>query len=710
MEKPFGIVISIVLTLLPAALTADEENGDSQEAVNISSPDGQVGFELRGSPTQLHYRITFRDRNVIEDSPLSMIVDGVNLSRGVDVEGVTPYEVDQRYPWRGVHSEAVDNCRGVRITLLHRESGARYTLDIRAYNDGIAFRHVVPGTGERVPDEAHAFVLPNGSTLWHHGFRGHYEGVHERSDVDALADGEWCAFPLTFKLPDSTGFASITEGALVGYGGLGLQATGHRTLTARLAHVQPVSYPFELRFGEEEAKRLAEPAALSGEIVTPWRIVMIGADLNALVNCDVIHNVSPPPDKNIFPEGPNTAWLKPGRAVWKYLDGGESSLEGMKEFSRLAGELGFEYNVVEGFWQRWPDSDLRELVDYSRERGVGIVVWYHSGRLHTPEARREFFDRCSNAGVAGAKIDFFDHEAKEIVDLYQTLLRDAAQHHMIVDFHGANKPAGESRTWPNEMSREAIFGMEMRRAQSRATHDATVPFTRFLAGHADYTPVEFGERRGDTTWAHQIATAAVFTSPLMIYAAHPQKLLDNPAVDMIKSLPSTWDESIVLPPSEIGKTAAFARRHGDTWFLAILNGTEPQSLAVPLTFLADGDYRSSLVCDGKTGPTSLDVERGQRHRRGHDEYRAGGRRRIHRPLRPEVAIEHSDVPARGTADRQGETGSATINRPLCGGMSSTTKRSVCVPKSSPLQKSLTRHGWANAISRRLLSSDQFNNT
>ena len=285
---------------------------------------------------------------------------------------------------------------------------------------------------------------------------------------------------------------------------------------------------------------------------------MIGDSLNTLVNCDIVHDVCPPPDPALFPQGLDTAWLKPGRAVWKYLDGGESTLEGMKEFSRLAGELGFEYNVVEGFWRRWPQSDLRELVDYSRQRRVGIIVWYHSGRLHTAAEREEFFARCSAAGVAGAKIDFFDHEARDVVDLYGTLLRGAAEHRLIVDFHGANKPTGLSRTWPNEMSREAVFGMEMRRIDSRAAHDATLPFTRYLAGHADYTPVDFDERRGDTTWAHQIASAAVFTSPLLVYAAHPQRLLDSPAVEMIKSIPSVWDETIALPPSEIGEVAIFA--------------------------------------------------------------------------------------------------------------------------------------------------------
>ena len=204
---------------------------------------------------------------------------------------------------------------------------------------------------------------------------------------------------------------------------------------------------------------------------------------------------SPPPDKKIFPQGLNTDLIKPGRAVWRYLDGGENTFDGIKEFSRLAGQLGFEYNVVEGIWQRWTEMQMRELVDYSKQQDVKLWFWKHSRMLRTPQAREDFFSLLSRFGVAGAKIDFFDHEAKEIIDLYQALLRSAAEHRIMVEFHGANKPAGESRTWPNELSREAIRGLEYRSMSLRSVHNTTLPFTRFLAGHGDYTPVHFGERR-----------------------------------------------------------------------------------------------------------------------------------------------------------------------------------------------------------------------
>jgi alpha-glucosidase len=336
--------------------------------------------------------------------------------------------------------------------------------------------------------------------------------------------------------------------------------------------------------------------------------VMIGTDLNTLVNCDIIHNVSPPPDKTLFPRGSNTDWVRPGRAVWKYLDGGENTLEGMKEFSMLAGQLGFEYNVVEGFWQKWTEDQMRELVDYSRQHKVGVWFWKHSRDLRTPEARQKFFRLCNDVGVVGAKIDFFDHEAKEIIDLYQALLKEAAQHKVMVDFHGANKPAGESRTWPNEMTREGIRGLEYRSMPERSVHDTTLPFTRMLAGHADYTPMHFGERRRETSWAHQIASAAIFTSPVLIYGAHPKSILENPAADLIRSLPSVWDETIALPVSEIGGIAAFARRRGDSWFLAIMNGPTEKTIKIALSFLDSGKHKAMVARDRKEDAATVNIE------------------------------------------------------------------------------------------------------
>jgi alpha-glucosidase len=297
--------------------------------------------------------------------------------------------------------------------------------------------------------------------------------------------------------------------------------------------------------------------------------------------------------------------------VWKYLDGGPNTFENMKEFSRLAGKLGFEYHVIEGFWSRWTDEQIKELVDYSRQQGVGLWFWRHSRELRTPVARAEFFKKLHALGVVGAKIDFFDHEHRDIVDLYQTLLAESAKHKVMINFHGANKSTGEARTWPNEMIREGIRGMEARRLQARARHNTTLPFTRFLAGPGDYTPVIFGERRGDTSWAHQIATAVVFNEPLLTYGAHPTNLLNNPALELIQSIPAVWDETIVLPMSEIGELAALARRKGDTWFLGVLNGPSARTTEIPCTFLGAGEFKTLLVRDEIGDPAAVKMEKGQ---------------------------------------------------------------------------------------------------
>ncbi|MGB7161442.1 MAG: glycoside hydrolase family 97 catalytic domain-containing protein, partial [Tepidisphaeraceae bacterium] len=280
----------------------------------------------------------------------------------------------------------------------------------------------------------------------------------------------------------------------------------------------------------------------------------------------------------------------------------------MKQWSDLAAQLGFEYSILEGFWSRWPAEELKDLVDSSRAQGVGIFVWVDSKKLRDPEARRALYKTCVENNIAGLKVDFFDHEHKETIDQYHAILRECAEHKLLLNFHGANKPTGESRTWPNELVREAIRGMEARKLESRAVHEATLPFTRFPVGHGEYTGVLFTERRGDTTFAHQIAIPVVFTAPLHTYAAHPSKLLASPAADVIRAIPPVWDQTIVLPPSEIGELAVFARRLGDKWFLGVLNGTKPRQITVPLSFLREGKFTATLVRDGAM-PEEMKIEK-----------------------------------------------------------------------------------------------------
>lgn len=587
--------LAILFSIAPVGITFADSG--------IPSPDGSVQFKFFLNNGKLNYSISSHSQPVTEISQTEFSLDGVNLTEDVELGRMEPYDLNETYPWRGVHPIATNHYNGIKVELLHPKSQASCTLDIRVFNDAAAFRFIVPESSNlRVPDEASTFLIPAHSTVWYHDLVGHYEGIHTNKDISDIKSGEWLAPPVTFKLPDNRGYASITEAALVDYSGMALQADGTRGVHVRLGHSHPPSHPYLLRYGTNEAQRLSKPAAILGRITTPWRVVMIARDLNGLVNCDAVHNLCPPPNPKLFSKGLNTAWIKPGRAVWKYLDdGGSNSLATAREFTRMAAELGFEHNIIEGYWSRWSDSDIKELVQYGRSKHVGIWGWKHSRDLRTPEARHEFFKRCYEDGLTGAKIDFFDHEAKEVVDLYTALLSEAAEYHLLLDFHGANKPTGLSRTWPNELTREAVKGMEASRLKDRATHDVTLPFTRFLAGPAEYTPMIFTERRGNTTWAHQIASPLIFTTPLLTYAANPSNILANPCCDMIKSIPSVWDETVVLPPSEIGQIAVFARRTGKTWFLAIMNGVEARQVKIPLTFLSKGDYHTSIVRDNQDG-------------------------------------------------------------------------------------------------------------
>jgi alpha-glucosidase len=293
--------------------------------------------------------------------------------------------------------------------------------------------------------------------------------------------------------------------------------------------------------------------------------------------------------------------------VWRYTDGGDNSFAGLKQFSTWAGQLGAKYHIVEGLWSRWTDEQIKESVDHARQQGVGVLFWRHSRQLQTPDAQAEFFTRLHRFGVAGAKIDFIDHESKESVGLYEDLLRMAATNQMVIDFHGANKPTGRQRTWPNDMLREAVRGMESR-VQQRARHETILPFTRYLAGPADYTTMHFGERRADSTWAHQIACLATFHSPILTIAAHPETVLKHPAAEVIKSIQAVWDETIVLPGSRIGELSIFARRSGDLWMLAVMAAGPAREINVPLTFLPEGEFAATLVHDDAAKPDAVRVE------------------------------------------------------------------------------------------------------
>src|SRR5262245_54819531 len=291
------------------------------------------GVELvvdRSDDGHLRCRVALEGRPVLEPSPVGLLLDGVDLGQGASTGRVERYRVKDDFAVLGGRSRASVRGEGARIAVT--APGTSFTLDLRALDDAAAFRFQVPGSGARVPEAATVFRPPAGSTVFYHGARDHYEGLYARRLLEEVPPGDWAAPPLTFRLPAGAGYASITEAGLRAYAGLMLQADGKGGFTERLGHSVPASYPYTLRYGEDNAKRLAQPASVEGPIVTPWRIVLLGRDLQALVTSDAIPSLCPPPDAKLFPRGLATPWLRPGRAVWRYLDGGDPSLDGIKEF------------------------------------------------------------------------------------------------------------------------------------------------------------------------------------------------------------------------------------------------------------------------------------------------------------------------------------------------------------------------------------------
>jgi alpha-glucosidase len=606
--------IRILITFLAFFLVYNQSRAVND--VTVPSPDGKLIFKAFVSGKQLVFSVKMNGRQVIEPSSAVFKINGNDITTNIIIRKTEKYSVNESYPLYGLHSVAQDRCNGSIIWLSQPGAKEDYILEAKAFNDAVAFRFIVPGK-ERVwrkPDESTVFRIPKGSTVWYHDLYMHYEGVHTRKMVDTIPSGEWVAPPLTIKLPEKMGYASITEANLVNYAGMALQTDGKNGFVVRLGHSHPASYPYVLRYSKEDVEHLSKIAEIKGNITTPWRVIILGKELNDLVNCDAINNLCPAPDKNLFPGGIKTDWIKPGRAVWKYLDGGgDGSLLNMKAFSRMAGELGFEYNILEGFWNRWPDDSLKALVDYSNKLGVGIIVWKHSKELRDSAKRNEFFRHLHDLGIAGIKIDFFDHEAKEVIDLYESIAKECASLKLSLIFHGANKPTGLTRTYPNILIYEGVKGMEASKLIDRATHETTIPFTRMLAGPADYSVCHFGERRKNTTWVHQVATAAIYSAPVITYAANPANILSNPCVEMIKSIPSVWDETRVLSPSEIGEIAVFAQRKGTTWFLSVINGLQPRTVKIPLGFLSPGTYNTLVLNDNPENSASVKVSSSASH-------------------------------------------------------------------------------------------------
>jgi alpha-glucosidase len=498
-----------------------------------------------------------------------------------------------------------------------------FSLIVRVYDDGIAYRYVLDKKwGEfEINSEQTAFSFPNDVKVWSTnsgGFKSSQESEFHPSKISELDPAKIYGCPLLVKVAPDV-WAAISEANLTDWAGMHFQrdAKNPHAVVAMLA-----PHPDEPII----AVRSTAPR------MSPWRVLMLGNRPGDLIESDLIRNLNEPPEGDF-------SWVTPGKSTWDRWWSGAYAPEldfplamnnkSMEYFVDLAAELSCKYQLVDWEWygepfaerKTWavnpkaditksiPEIDIPALVAYAKERGVGIILWMHWESVD--KQMNEAFPLYEKWGVKGVKIDFMDRDDQEMVNFYHRVAKKAAEHHLLVDFHGAYKPTGDSRTWPNLITREGVLGNEYNKWSSRVTpeHSVTIPFTRGLFGEMDFTPGGFRNKTEATfrpsdigpfvmgTRAHQLAMFVVYESGLQVICDSPYNYRSSPAgVDFLKIVPTTWDDTHVIH-GEVGDYITVARRSGNDWFVASMTDGTARSLDIPLEFLSDGKFRATIWAD-----------------------------------------------------------------------------------------------------------------
>ena len=485
---------------------------------------------------------------------------------------------------------------------------------MRLYNDGIAFRYEYSNLqNQKHPEEKTVYMIPEGTKRWFMQWAESYEGffpqnttyketpVPSFSGVFKFADG-WCnrwSYPALLEASDGV-FALISE--------------------ANIERRQSASslYNDGERYKVVQDKNELD---LNGNWHTPWRVVIIGS-LADIVQSTLVTDVSEPSKLN------DTDWIKPGVVSWIYwaYNHGSNDFNIIKKYVDMAVTLKLPYVLIDAEWDEMNKIEsnkgktIEDAVAYANSKGVKPLIWYNSSvgwidgapgpkfRLNKPEDREKEFAWCEKIGVAGVKIDFFSGDNQANMDYCQDLLESAARHHLLVNFHGAPIPRGWQRTYPNLLSTEGVYGAEWYNnvptfTKKAASHNATLPFTRNVIGPMDYTPCAFSDSQHPhiTSKGHELALTVLFESGLQHLADRPESFLAQPkeVQAFLGELPSVWDETRFVSGYP-GKSAVLARRSGNTWYVAGINGLdEAQKLATDLSFIKNG--KAQLFTDDANG-------------------------------------------------------------------------------------------------------------
>ena len=585
---------------------------------SIKSPDGTIELRIEGGGP-LTYSVVVDGKVVLAKSRLGLkFRDGTTLGANTRISGVQ----------RGESNTSWENTFGKRRTVLdhHNEMrvscseqpGRAFVIVVRAFDDGLAFRYELPATAssasqEFVLDEEFTeFSFPSndlcyvgenentgkpGNPL---GYVGSQESEYTPMRLAELPTEQVRMMPLLVKTPGA--WLAITESDLFDWAGMwvqGMPSAGQQngvTVRARLA---------PRRDGQGLVKS-------SFPRQSPWRTLFIARDPARLPESDLVLNLASPSRLT------DVSWIKPGIASWDWWSQmtrpGTATYKELVEFSA---EMGWAYTLLDAGWssrtniaQPNRSVDMDELLAFARQKNVRLWLWLHWNSVDQNDAYLRAFPVYEKWGIAGVKIDFMNRDDQEMVAWYEKIAKAAAEHHLMVNFHGAFKPTGMNRTYPNQITREGILGNEYNRWSARVTpeHKTTLPFTRMIAGPGDFTPGGFlNQQLGQFqfnvkptqvqgTRCAELALFVCLESPVINAADHPSHYRGQPGTDFLKLVPTVWDDTRVVD-GVVGEHVAIVRRHGKRWFLGALTDRNPRDLAVKLDFLGPGSWIAKVWKD-----------------------------------------------------------------------------------------------------------------
>ena len=565
----------------------------------FESPNHQLSAEVNGQSVTLYDK----SKQMVTRIHLGLITDKGNLDSGLVLKLSTAAKtIKADYTMvTGKRSHCTNRANEKTFTYDNADNMPLEAI-VRLYNDGVAIRYRIP-QGVKVTDDCTSFYVADGKDRWiapydfgnEQPFPHDTEGktVKDRNLRD-VTNGQW-SYPALVE-PQKGLFMLIAE--------------------SDLRSNDSGSYLVNADNSEQYKVQLVGPSAFCDGL-SPWRFAIIGS-LADVVESTLVTDLATPS------QIADTSWIQPGVSSWIYwaYNHGSKDYALVKQYIDLAAQMGWLYCLVD--WE-WPEmtngGDINDVMAYAKQKGVKINLWYNSGtslvgphapqpqdRLNKAESREREMKWLESIGASGIKVDFFSPDNDTMVNYYIDILKDAARHHLLVDFHGCTIPNGWQRTWPNMVSMEGIYGAEWYNNYELMTtlappHNATVVYTRNVIGPMDYTPGTFTDSQfpHTTTNAHELALPVLFESGIQHMADRPEGYESLPfeARQVYSHLPAAWDDTKLLAGYP-GKSAVVARRSGKTWYVAGINGTDEEiNLAFTLKRLNLKPKKVLLFSDGE---------------------------------------------------------------------------------------------------------------